>query len=114
MSDPSIVQYGFVKGNIHALFERNMLDPVTFKAFSSPAEIFELHRKQDIDRLRENFRVEQLHYVAADGFANHIRGALAEMDAETYALYLKYHLATCELVELTGYSNHTLDIFRKI
>ena len=113
MSDPSIVQYGFVKGNIHALFERNMLDPVTFKAFSSPAEVFELHRKQDIDRLRSNFNVEQLHYVAADGFANHIRGALAEMDDETYALYLKYHLATCELVELSGYSNHTLDIFRK-
>jgi len=114
MSDPSIVQYGFVKGNIHALFERSMLDPETFKAFSSPNEIFELHRKADIDALRSHFNVEQLHFVAADGFANHIRAALAEMDEKTYELYLKYHLATCELVELTGYSNHTLDIFRKI
>ncbi len=113
MSDPSIVQYGFVKGNIHALFERNMLDPNTFKAYSSPAEIFELHRKSDIDRLRSSFSAEQLHFVAADGFANHIRQTLSEMDEETYELYLRYHLATCELVELTGYSNHTLDIFRK-
>jgi len=114
MSDPSIVQYGFVKGNIHALFERGMLDPETFKAFSSPNEIFELHRKADIDALRSHFNVEQLHFVAADGFANHMRSTLAEMDTQTYELYLKYHLATCELIELTGYSNHTLDIFRKI
>lgn len=113
MSDPSIIQYGFVKGNIHALIERGMLDPVSFRAFSSPSEVFELHRKQDIDKLRGHFDVDQLHYVAADGFANHIRAALREMDEETYALYVKYHLATCENAELTGYSNHTLDIFRK-
>ena len=113
MSDPSIVQYGFVKGNIHALIQRGMVDTETFKAYSNPQEIFELHRKADIDALRGHFDVEQMHFVAADGFANHIRTALAEMDEETYALYVKYHLATCENPELTGYSNHTLDIFRK-
>lgn len=113
MSDPSIIQYGFVKGNIHALFDRKMLDRETFKAYSSPNDVFELHRRQDIDRLRTKFDVEQLHYVAADGFANHISGTLEAMDEETYRLYIDYHLATCELMELTGYSNHTLDIFRK-
>lgn len=113
MSDPSILQYGFVKGNIHALIDRKMVDTDTFKAYSSPAEIFELHRKADIDALRANFDVEQLHFVAADGFANHIRAALGEMDAETYDLYVKYHLATCENQELVGWSNHTIDIFRK-
>ena len=66
------------------------------------------------DALRSHFNVEQLHFVAADGFANHMRSTLAEMDTQTYELYLKYHLATCELIELTGYSNHTLDVFRKI
>ena len=35
------------------------------------------------------------------------------MDEETYNLYLKYHLATCERPDMTGYSHHTLDIFRK-
>jgi len=113
MSDPSIVQYGFAKGNIHALIERKMVDTENFRAYSSPNEIFELHRKRDIDALRAHFDVEQLHFVAADGFANHIRQALSEMDEETYALYVKYHLATCENQELVGWSNHTLDIFRK-
>lgn len=113
MSDPSILQYGFVKGNIHALIEREMLDTDTFKAYSSPAEVFELHRKADIDALRAHFDVTQLHFVAADGFANHIRAALSDMDEKTYDLYLKYHLATCENQELVGWSNHTIDIFRK-
>ena len=113
MSDPSILQYGFVKGHIHELIERKLLDTETFRAYSSPNEIFELHRKQDIDRLRSKFDVEQLHFVAADGFANHMRAALSEMDEETYELYIKYHLVTCENPELSGYSNHTIDIFRK-
>ena len=75
--------------------------------------VFELHRKRDIDALRAHFDVEQLHFVAADGAAHHIRAALNEMDEKTYELYIKYHLATCEDQELIGWSNHTIDIFRK-
>lgn len=63
--------------------------------------------------MREHFDVNQLHYVATDGFANHIREKLEQMDEEMFDFYLRYHFATCELQELTGYSNHTLDIFRK-
>lgn len=113
MSDASILQYGFKKGHIHELLERGMVDPVTFKAFSSPQEVFELYRKQDIDALRGHFDVTQLHFAAADGYANHMRAVIDEMDEKTYDVYLKYHLATCENHELIGYSNHTLDIFRK-
>jgi len=57
--------------------------------------------------------VEPLHLIATDGCANHMRPALEAMDEETYQLYLKYHFATCERMDLLGYSNHTLDIFRK-
>jgi hypothetical protein len=42
-----------------------------------------------------------------------MRETLAEMDAETFDLYLRYHFATCERQDMIGYSNHTLDIFRK-
>lgn len=113
MVDASILQHGFVRGNIHELIERSMLDPVTFAPHSEPEDVFELHRKQDIDRLRSHFPVTQLNYVATDGYANHMRDTIAEMDDATFELYVRYHLATCELPELTGYSNHTLDIFQK-
>ena len=52
MADPSILSYGFIRGYIHSLMEKNMLDPVTFAAFSEPSDLFALHRKEDIDALR--------------------------------------------------------------
>ena len=113
MGDASIVQYGFVRGKIHDLLAQSLLDPVTFETFSYPQVLFELYRKEDIDALRAPLPVTQLHYVAADGYAAHLRETLTEMDETTYQLFLRYHLATCERLELTGYSNHVLDIFRK-
>ena len=113
MGDASIVLYGFRQGQIHNIIEKCMLDPVSFETFSKPWDLFELHRKEDIDKLRSHFDVTQLHFLATDGYANHMRQTLAEMDEVTFQLYLRYHFATCERVDLVGYSNHTLDIFRK-
>ena len=113
MADPSILAYGFIKGNAHLLLEKGLLDPVTFRASSTPEELFELHRTEDIATLRSHFPVTPLHLIATDGYANHMRDALAAMDEATYQLYLQYHLATCERPDMLGYSHHTLDIFRK-
>ena len=113
MGDASIVLYGFGRGQIRNIMDKCMLDPVTFETFSQPWDLFELHRKENIDALRSHFDVTQLHFLATDGYANHMRQTLAEMDEETFAIYLRYHFATCERIDLVGYSNHTLDIFRK-
>lgn len=113
MGDASILAYGFVRGQIHNIIEKCMLDTETFDTFSNPWDLFELHRKEDIDALRSSFDVTQLHFIATDGYANHIRQTLAEMDKKTYDLFIKYHLATCERQDMVGYSNHTLDIFQK-
>ncbi len=113
MGDPSIMMYGFGKGKIHEIIEQCMLDPVTFETFSHPWDLFELHRKEDIDALRNHFPVTQLHFLATDGYVNHMRDTVDAMDEETYELFLRYHFATCERQDLVGYSNHTLDIFRK-
>lgn len=113
MGDASVLHYGFGKGVIKDLIEKCMLDPETFRTFSNPWDLFELYRKEDIDSLRSNFDVTQKYFVATDGYANHIREQLSAMDDETYGLFVKYHLATCERLDLIGYSNHTLDIFIK-
>ena len=113
MADPSILQFGFMKGNAPQLIEKGLLDPVTFKASSTPAELFELHRTEDIAALRSHFAVTPLHLIAADGYANHMRETVAAMDDEIFALYLQYHFATCERPDMLGLSHHTLDIFRK-
>lgn len=114
MGDASVLQYGFGRGMIHELIEKCMLDTETFDTFSNPWDIFELHRKEDIDDLRAHFNVEPLHFIATDGYSNHIREQLDAMDEKTYEVFVKYHLATCERLDMIGYSNHTLDVFKKI
>lgn len=112
-NDATILQFCFLRGMLKDPKYRQLVDPVTFRARSDPSELFELHRKEDIDALRSHFPVTPLHFVAADGYANYIRTPLAEMDEELFDTYLQYHFATCERQDMVGYSNHLLDIFRK-
>lgn len=113
MGDPSIISYGFIRGNIHMLLEKHMLDLESFTPLSEPEDIFQLYRKEHIDSLRAGLPVEQLHYLSADGFTNFIRDTVDGMDEDTYNIYIKYHLTVCERQDMTGLSHHTLDIFRK-
>ena len=113
MGYASVLLYGFGKGKIHEIKEKCMIDPVTYKTFSQPWDLFELHRKEDIDALRSHFPVTQLHFLATDGYANHMRQTMSEMDEDTFRLFMQYHFATCERPDMIGYSNHPLDIFRK-
>jgi len=114
IADPSIIEHGFKRGNIHELIDKGMLDTVKFKAVSTPQDIFELHRKEDIDDIMAHFDAVRLHYVATDGFSRHLMETIIEMDESTFDVYLKYHFATCERVDMAGLSHHVLDIFRKV
>ena len=70
--------------------------------------IFSFTEKEDIISLRNKFNVKSLHLVVTDGYSNHMRETLENMDEETFKLYLKYHLATCERADMLGISHHTL------
>lgn len=113
MGDAAVLSYGFIRGEIYNIIDKCMLNPETFDTFSNPWDIFELYRKEDIDALRSTFPVTPLHFLATDGYANHMRDTVNQMDDRMYELYIKYHLATCERQDMIGYSHHTLDIFRK-
>ena len=112
-NDATILQFCFLRGMLKDEHYKGLVDPITFQAKSDPAELFELHRKEDIDALRSHFPVTQLHFVASDGYAHYMRRPLAEMDEDLYETYLRYHFATCERQDMVGYSNHILDVFRK-
>ena len=112
-NDATILQFCFARGMLKDDRYRQLVDPVTFKAGSDPAELFELHRPEEIAALRAHFTVTPLHLVASDGAARYLRPVLEEMDEELYRQYLQYHFVTCERRDMLGYSNHYLDIFRK-
>lgn len=113
LMDASIINYGFMGNNIKTLVEKKLLEVDTFRAYSTPAEIFQLYRKEDIDYLNSNFQVFRLHYVATDLFTNYFRNMINNMDEETYDMYIKYHLTICERMDMTGITHHSIDVLRK-
>lgn len=84
-----------------------------FKSISSKEDLYDYVRIEEIDALNQAVGLERLQIIAADGPANYLRPVLNAMDEETYQLFIKYHLATCERHDLIGASAHTVDILRK-
>ena len=116
ISDGCLIDEGFHRGNINVAeyIKNGLLDAKTFAAKSEPKDLFELVRKEDIDELMDVFSTTRLHYVATDGTALFMRESIDRMDQDTFELYLKYHLATCERKDLVGITSHALDIFKKM
>lgn len=115
ISDGCLLDEGFHRGNIDVAeyIKNGLVDGETFAARSEPKDLFELVRKEDIDRLMAPFPTVRLHYVATDGCALLMRESLGQMDDEKFQLYLKYHFTTCEREDFCGVTSHALDIFRK-
>lgn len=115
ISDGCLIDEGFNLGkfSIAEYVKNGMLDPETFAAISEPKDLFELVRKEDVDRLMSVFPATRLHYVASDGCARLLREAVDKMDNDTFELFLKYHFSTCEREDMVGITSHSLDIFRK-
>ncbi len=112
-NDATMVQYCFGRGMLREQRYRELIDPVTFKASSDPAELFQLYRKEDIDTLMANFPTTRLHYIGTDMATNFMREAVDTMEDELFQLYLKYHFSICERPDMVGATHHMLDIFRK-
>ena len=79
-NEATMIQFCFGKGMLKEQRYQDLVDPVTFKASSDPAELFELYRKEDIDALMDGFPVTRLHYVGTDMATNYMRSTVDEMD----------------------------------
>lgn len=113
-NEATMVQYCFGRGLIRDEHLRSLIDPVTFKASSDPAELFQLYRKEEIDALLDGMPVERLHYVGSDMATMYMRQTVDEMEDEVFDLYLRYHFSICERSDLVGASHHILDVLRKV
>jgi ubiquinone/menaquinone biosynthesis C-methylase UbiE len=112
-NDATMVQYCFGRGMLKEEKYQKLVDPVTFKAASDPAELFELYRREDIDALMAHFSTTRLHYVGSDMATNYMRPVIDDMDDDFFRVYLKYHFTICERADMVGTSHHILDIHRK-
>ena len=113
MNEATIINWGFQKGNILQGIQNGIIDGNTFKCLSNPSLLFEMYRKEEIDKLMKEYDVERLHFVAADLLTNRMQDTIDEMDEKMFEAYLKYHFSICERADLVGITEHSLDIFRK-
>jgi ubiquinone/menaquinone biosynthesis C-methylase UbiE len=112
MNDPTIIVYSFLQNKLDELFENHMLTP-EWHCVSTPKDVFELVRTEDIAAIDATADVTRVKLVATDGATNYMRQFIDETDDKTFERWIDYHLTVCERQDLVGASHHTLDILRK-
>lgn len=112
IADATIVEYIFKRGNLGAILANNMMDTETFDLYSTPAELFVMARKADIDAMIKELPVTRETYAATDGATNFMRETVDAMDDEAFAWFVKWHLSVCENPDLVGATHHSLDVLR--
>ncbi|MBK1809740.1 methyltransferase domain-containing protein [Clostridium sp. YIM B02505] len=112
MNEYSVITYGFKENNVRESIENGKLSE-DFHVISEPEDLYDYVRIEDIDKINEAVGVQRVKLIAADGPANYMRPTLNAMDEETFKIFIKYHLTTCERPDLLGASAHTLDILMK-
>ena len=112
MNEYSVLVHGFRDGHIKESLKAKKLDE-TFQTQTNIDDLYSYIRLDTINQLNEDVGLERIQIIAADGPSDYMRPILNKMDDETFELFIKYHLATCERQELIGASSHTIDILKK-
>ncbi|URZ01665.1 class I SAM-dependent methyltransferase [Clostridium felsineum] len=112
MNEYSIITYGFKENNIRQCIQDGKLNE-DFHVVAEPKDLYDYVRLEDINSLKDEVKLKRIKIIAADGPADYMRPVLNAMDEETFKIFIKYHLSTCERQELLGASAHTVDILRK-
>lgn len=113
MNEYCILTHGFRDNFIRESIEKGKVTE-DFQSVSAEEDLYDYVRLEQINELANRAELERVQIISADGPANYMRSVLNAMDQETYELFLKYHLATCERPELLGAGAHTVDILKRI
>lgn len=114
MNEATIIHYCFQGDGTNMLdcLAKGMLTE-DYKCISTPADLFEMVRLEDIDELNREVGLKREKIVASDLFTIYIRDRVDSFSDEAYQAYLNYHFSVCERPDLIGVTNHSLDILTK-
>ena len=113
MNDYAVITHGFKDNYIKESIKNGLLNN-EFHCISKTTDLYNYVRIDDINELNNSVELSRIKIITPDGPANYMRNTLNKMDDETYELFVKYHLATCEKMDMIGAAAHTLDILKKI
>lgn len=111
MNEYSVLVHAFRDGHIKESIAAGKVDE-SFQTHTNMDDLYSFVRLETINQLNQDLDLERLQIIAADGPSDYMRPVLNKMDEETFELFMRYHLATCERQELIGASSHTVDILR--
>lgn len=110
MNEFALIYHGFMEGYIKDDL-KNIDD--NFKILKDNDNLYSYVRLEDIDYLKDKCNLKRVKIINQDGPTEYIKKNVNNMDDETYELFIKYHLSTCERPELLGAGRHILDILEK-
>ena len=112
MNEYSVLTYAFKERHaLECMEQKRFTDD--FHTISAKENLYDYVRLEDINALNESTKLTRLQIISPDGPANYMRTYLNQLSEEEFALFLQYHLATCERQDLIGAGAHTLDILQK-
>lgn len=110
MNEFALIYHGFMEGYIKE--DINNIDD-NFKILKDNDNLYSYVRLEDINYLKDKCNLKRVKIINQDGPTEYIKKNVNNMDDETYDLFIKYHLSTCERPELLGAGRHILDILEK-
>ena len=113
MNEYGVITYGFKERHVLECMEKKRFTE-DFKTISSPSELYDYMRIEDIDALNRSEGLERIKIISPDGPANYMRTFLNQLSDEEFEAFIQYQMATCERPDLIGAGAHTVDILRKI
>lgn len=111
MNEYAVLKYCFGEDKIAECLENGSLTG-DFHCVTKENDLYSYLRLGDIDSLNEKTGLKLIKRFAQDGASDYMRRELNAMSEETFSLFIKYHLATCEMPELLGASSHVVDILQ--
>lgn len=111
MNDYAVIKHGFMENKIKDCISNNEID-ANFHITPKDTDLYTMVTLDDINELNSIAGLSRVKIVSADGPANYIRNFLNKMDDDTFDLFIKYHLSTCERSDLMGACAHTIDILK--
>ena len=112
MNEYAIITHGFKDNNIVNAIKNNEVDE-NFHITPSDTDLYSMVRLEDINYFKDEASLTRVNIVSQDGPSDYLRQTINKMDDETFNIYIRYHLSTCERKELLGVSSHVLDILKK-
>lgn len=112
MNEYSVITYAFKERHALECMEQGRFSD-TFQTVSLPEHLYDYMRIEDIDALNIATGLTRIKIISPDGAANYIRPFLNQLSDEEFELFIRYHMSTCERMDLIGAGAHTLDILKK-